>query len=795
MLHDANGVAVDARGDIFVAELYGLRIREVSNGIINTIAGGGSPYGDSGLSTNAQLYYPTGVTVGAGGNVLIADKFDQRIRNVFNRAITTVAGTGTAGFTYGSFSGDNGLATNAHLQEPSAVAVDKDGSIYVADSDNFRVRKISNGIITTAAGSGTDGNGFSGDGGPATSAQLNTANLGSIALDSAGNIYIADTNNQRIRKVSNGIITTVAGNGTSGVSGDNGPATSAQLNNPSGVAVHSVGNLYIADSYNQRVRKVSNGIITTVAGNGTSGNGGDNGPATGAQLYDPVGIAVDSAGNLFIADSINNRIRRVSNGIITTIAGSTGAVGFGGDNGPATSAQLYSPQGVAVDSSGNVYIADTYNNRIRLLTPSATVAPVLSSLSPNSTAAGSPAFILTVSGSGFLSNSAIIWNGSSLVTTYSSTNQLSASVSASLVAVAGSVVITVRNPDGTASNALTFNVSSSSLAILTQTPLPGGTVGTSYSQGLTATGGMTPYQGWVIATGSTLPPGISLTQGVLAGTGLLSGTPTSAGAFTFTLQVTDSGGAVATKLFSLTVTGGVLTLQASGVVNAASYIGGKVAPGEIVSIFGSFPGPSQIMGLQLSGQGYVSTNLSGEQVLFDGLPAPLVYALAGQVSAIVPYEVNGKGSTQVQISYQGQLSNSVSIPVSGVIPGVFTANSSGTGQGSIVNQDGTVNSPSNPAAIGSIVSVFATGEGQTNPTGIDGKVNSSPPPQPTTQPVTATVGNVSATVSYAGGTSGLVSGVLQVNIQLPQGVSGSAVPIAIAIGGITSQGNVTVAIH
>jgi len=209
--------------------------------------------------------------------------------------------------------------------------------------------------------------GLSGDYGPAASAEFNDP-VG-VAVDTAGNLYIADRGNNRIRKVSNGVITTVVGNGTQGLSGDNDPATSAELNYPLGVAVDSAGNLYIADQGNNRIRKVSNGVITTVAGNGTTvGSLGDNGPATSAQLYFPDSVAVDSAGNLYIADAGNNRIRKVSNGVITTVAGN-GMFGYSGDNGPAASAWLCWPQGVAVDSAGNVYIADQGNNCIRILTP------------------------------------------------------------------------------------------------------------------------------------------------------------------------------------------------------------------------------------------------------------------------------------------------------------------------------------------------------------------------------------------------------------------------------------------
>jgi len=222
------------------------------------------------------------------------------------------------------------------------------------------------GIITTVAGNGSMG--YSGDNGAATSASLNKPY--GVAVDSAGNIYIADLFNFVIRKVAagTGMITTVAGNGTSGYSGDNGAATSARLSGPTGVAVDSIGNMYIADSVSNRIRKVAagTGIITTVAGNGTSGYSGDNGAATSASLSYPNGVAVDSAGNIFIANMGNNRIRKVATGtgIITTVAGN-GTEGYSGDNSSATSTALNQPHGVAVDSAGNIYIADYGNNRIR----------------------------------------------------------------------------------------------------------------------------------------------------------------------------------------------------------------------------------------------------------------------------------------------------------------------------------------------------------------------------------------------------------------------------------------------
>jgi len=360
-----SGVAVDSVGNVYISDFGTGRIRKVSNGVITTVAGGGgggssgSSLGDNGPATSALLNGPVGVAVDSAGNLYIATA-DARIRKVTSGIITTLAGNGTPGFT-----GDNGPATSAQLNSPNGVAVDSAGNVYISDFGNNRIRKVTNGIITTVAGNGTPG--YSGDNGPATSAQLNSPN--GVAVDSAANVYTSDSGNSRIRKVAGGVITTVAGNGTAGFSGDNGPATGAELNEPVGVASDTSGNLYISDKNRYSdyglVRKVSNGIITTVAGNGTCCFSGDNGPATSAQIAVPYDVTVDSAGNLYIADGNNNRIRKVSNnGIITTVAGN-GTPGFSGDNGPATSAELNGPDGVAVDSAGNLYIADEGNYRIR----------------------------------------------------------------------------------------------------------------------------------------------------------------------------------------------------------------------------------------------------------------------------------------------------------------------------------------------------------------------------------------------------------------------------------------------
>jgi sugar lactone lactonase YvrE len=368
-LSSPSAVSIDASGDLFIADSLNGVIREVSaTGTITTVAGNGSISfgGDTGPAAAAELDSPSGVAADGSGNLFIADTLNHSIRRIdaVSGVITTVAGDGTAGY-----SGDGNPATSAELDSPAAVALDAAGDLFVADTGNCAIRLVAfGGKISTFAGDGTCG--WDGDGVPATNAGL--GNPQGLALDAAGDLFIADTDDNRIRRVdvSTHLITTVVGDGNAAYTGDGGPASAAEVNQPAGVLVDSNGDLYVVDTGNNVVRFVSaaSGNITTLVGNGTAGYSGDGGPAASAELSAPSSVALDSAGNLFIADTGNNIVRRVdaTSGNISTVAGDTN-FGFGGDGGAPTSATLADPAGVAFDAAGNLYVADSDNNRVRLV--------------------------------------------------------------------------------------------------------------------------------------------------------------------------------------------------------------------------------------------------------------------------------------------------------------------------------------------------------------------------------------------------------------------------------------------
>ncbi len=368
-LNNPTDIFFDNAWNLWIADYGNGRIREFgTDNITATVVGGGTTYTEGGFPLATALAGPHSVRVDTAGNIYIADLDDNRVRIVTQSTgrITTLAGTGPLGFT-----GDGGAANAAQINTPTSIAIDAAGNLTFVDLYNSRVRAVSSsGTINTVAGNGSTY--YSGDGGAAQNALMNGP--AAVAVSSSG-VYIADTSNQRIRQINlAGTISTIAGNGTSGFAGDNGPAASAQVSFPSALAVDASGFVYIADTGNQRVRKIVNGTITTIAGNGSSGYTGDGAAATSATLNSPSGLVVDGAGNVYISDYGNNAVRKVSAaGVITTVAGS-GSQGYSGDGFAATSAQLNGPLGLALDASGNLYIADSLNHVVRIVSPSGTIA-------------------------------------------------------------------------------------------------------------------------------------------------------------------------------------------------------------------------------------------------------------------------------------------------------------------------------------------------------------------------------------------------------------------------------------
>jgi uncharacterized protein (TIGR03437 family) len=401
-LNEPEGVAADTAGNVYIADTVNDRVRVVaSNGNISTVAGNGlsavygsiwdetgvsTTTGDNGPATSAAVVLPTDVAVDRSGNFYIADYGNARIRVVTKGIINTLAGRSD-----GIPITDGQEAISTRLSGPTGLAADAAGNVYFAEGSiatgsglgngDYRLWKITPaGILNLVAGNGLES--YAGDGGPAVLAQLNGP--ASIAIDPAGNLYLADSENHRIRRISaTGAISTIAGNGTPGFSGDSGQASNAALNGPLGVAVDAFGNVYIADTNNNRIRKVSsNGVISTIAGNGNASFYGDETPALQASIHAPQGLTVAPDGTVYIADTLNQRVRRIgTNGVIHTLAGN-GLAAFSGDGVDATRQSLNLPAAVALDGAGDVYIADCGNNRVRMVSPAGAITTVAGSGTP-----------------------------------------------------------------------------------------------------------------------------------------------------------------------------------------------------------------------------------------------------------------------------------------------------------------------------------------------------------------------------------------------------------------------------
>jgi len=746
--------------------------------LITTVAGGGSALGDNVPATSAQFSSTWGIAVDAAGALYIADLNETRIRKVSNGVITTVAGNGTQGP-----GGDNGPATSAQLWNPYGIALDRVGNLYIADSDNNRIRKVSNGVITTVAGTGVGG--FSGDNGPATSAQL--YNPYGVAVDAAGNLYIADSNNNRIRRVSNGVITSVAGGGSE--IGDGGPATSAQLG-PVGIAIDASGNLFVADRVSNRIRRISNGVITTVVGSGSHGFVGDNGLATSAQLNNPWGVAVDSAGNLYIADSGNGRIRKVSNGVITTVAG--GGSSFT-DGGPATSSEL-GPKGAAVDTSGNVFVADSDNARIReIVSSSQSTVGCQYAIDRSAQSFGT---------SGGSANVDVLTNTSTCPWLVSnSSNWITISSGASTTGSGLLTFAVAPNPNSGSRTGtiwvagLSFAVSQSgvtcSLAVSPRSVSVAAAGATGSSLTVTANApdcgwNATANASWILVSSGNNGTGsgpVTYTVGINTG-GLRTGTITVAGQRVFVNQV--AAGSSVSSLASI---------NTAGIVNAASF-SPPISSGGFVAIYGQNLADITTDWSSAITNGKLPTSLGGVQVSINGKNGFIYYVSPTQVNAVAQPDT-ATGPVEVDM-----ITNHGTVPaivnMVSISPGLFTFTLPAQGT---VYADALFNSDaayvaavgaipgvaSRPAQAGDYLLLFATGLGSTNPPYPVGQALTTAYPVPDLSQVSVLIAGQPATVLFAGMT---YPGLFQINIQVPNGIRAGDQPIVLRVAGQVSQSNV-----
>jgi uncharacterized protein (TIGR03437 family) len=823
------GLAVDRAGNIYVSDSQDHRIRKIdSSGVITTVAGDGHPgsRGDGGPATAAQLDAPYGLVLDGAGNLYVADLGNARVRVIaadgviravaagarFNQprnvavdrfgnlyisdfgdhrvyrvtragAVERVAGLGWPG-SIGD--GEVVVAEYAPLRAPADLAVDRNGTLYIADSGNGRVRKIERGLMSTVTvadielalptGLALDSNDnlYVADKAIASVVRLTPSadrvataeqlqEPRAIAFDRAGNLLIADLG--RVWELSKGgVLSTLAGGAGFRPLGDLGPPAAAHLEAPSGVAVGPDGALYIADRFHHRVRKVAGELIRTVAGAGTGGFSGDGGPAVEAELDQPAGLTLDSAGNLFVAEAGGSRIRRIDgSGLVTRVAGlaGAGASGYSGDGTPAVAARLNYPEGVAVDGAGNLYIGDTFNDVIRGVLPDGRIATLAGR--------GVPGY----AGDGGLAAWALFHRPAG-------------------VSVDGAGNLYVADSRNNAIRRIGADGRVSTL--LGQLNGPSKAVAD-------AAGNL-----YVADTGNHRVLKISKDGGAatIAGAGAPGyggdGGPALEAQLNEPADVAvDASGNVyiadrANNLIRRLTPGSVEPppVELANLVNGASMLGGPLAPGEIVTIFGTGLGPESAAGARLDEAGLIETALGGGQVLFDGVPAPLLYVQAMQINLQVPYEAAGRGTTEIEVRFGGQLSARLLAAVTEAAPAIFTL-AGGRGQAAALNESGALNSAAAPARRGSIVVLYATGEGQTNPGGVTGKPASAPYPAPVLA-VSLAIGGQPAEILYAGSAPGY-AGLMQVNARVPERVEAGPQPVELTVGEAKSQPGVTVAVE
>jgi len=810
LLNHPYGLALDSSGNLYIADFGNWRVRRVSlDGVIRTVAGGGStlPTPEGGDAIQAQLRQPRNVVLDSNGNLYISDFMDHCVYKVTPEGvILRFAGTGTPGA-----GGDGGPAASAQLYSPAGLAVDRAGALYIADTVNLRIRKVSGGLISTVpnatgfsalptglavdsagdlyvavsgtrqilkltlgglrAFAGTGTLGYSGDGGPATSARLTDPQ--DLAFDGAGYLYIADA--RRVRKIAgSGLISTVAGDGNFRLPGDGGLATAAHLTGPAGLALDASGNLYLTDG--RRVRKLSKaGLISTVAGTETGGTSADGGPATAASLSSPAGLASDASGNLWIADSSENRVRKVSAaGVINTVAGG-GRSSALEDGVPATSVSLISPKGVALDKDGNLYVADTGNHLVRKVT-GGLVFTVAGKRVRGRGGDGGPAISAQLDAP---TGVCIDSQGNLYIADTDNHSIRKVTPLGVITTVAGGGFGGDGGPATSARLA-----SPSRLTIDSAGNLYIADTGNNRIRKVTLDGVISTIAGNGTA-GYDGDGGLALSAQLNSPTDVAVDTSGN-------IYVADFGNDRIRKLTPVSVVIPPAPVEALNLVSAASLVASPVAPGQIATIYGAGLGPPISAGPKLKASGLLDTLVADTQVLFNGKAAPLLYVQDYQINFQVPYSMAGQGAIEVEVRYGGVVKVRGTVPVVDAAPAFFTTGG-GTGQAAALNEDGSLNSLFNPAPPGSLVTLYATGEGQTDPPGTDGKLSVAPFARPLL-PLLLRIGGLRAEIQFAGSAPGLV-GLLQINARVPDYIPSGNQALELTVGIAKSWPGVTIAIQ
>jgi uncharacterized protein (TIGR03437 family) len=868
---------------------------------VETVAGS-SLIGDGGPALSAQFSNIQGIALDRLGNLYLSDADHHRVRKVSGGTVTTIAGTGVAGFT-----GDGKAAVNAQLNFPYGLAADSAGNVYVADLGNQRVRRIgTDGVIATIAGTGKKVSS------PDGAAPLDTSLLSprNVAVDAAGNLYIAEFEGHRVRKLTpGGKLTTVAGTGVAGWSGDGNRATAAQINYPAGMAFDRAGALYFADSGNHMVRKLYAdgtigslgtafggnpglgmstpvaiavdqagtlyvggpaafvvraftatgkwitytgigdsvndmaadpngnlfiadgphlrrldplGTFVTVAGDGYLHSVGDGEPATMAELYLPSALALDSAGNLFIADSGTERVRQVTrDGTITTLAGTGTAAEGAADGSPAGSVALNTPMGVAMDSTGNVLVADTYNHRILLVTLARAIRVVAGTGTSGASPEGTWPLLAQLRAPRAVCAD---YTGNLYVVDTSNHRVLRLAPGGTLQTAAGNGSEGNAGDGGAArfaqldtpsacaidsagnlfiADTANHTIRKVNAAGIISTVAGTGVAGTSWEEAVATEANLYAPRGlavddmgdiFIADTGNhrirqVTPDGRIHT---IAGTGVAGfsgdGDPAAGellngpqGLFldgAGDLYFADTGNNRIRRLVpDLVAPDPVIQLPAiTTVVNAISLRQGAVAPGEIAAIFGTGLGPDTAVTGVLNADGVLPGTLGGVEVRFEGALAPIFYAQSGQLNVQVPYTVAATETASVEVRYQEKVVGTASVPIAPSAPAMLTL---------ATNPDGSPNAESAPAPRSTWMTFYATGEGLTDGPNIAGTPAHAPYPHPLLA-ISLTIAGLDAEILYAGSAPDLI-GVMQINARVPGGfVPPGQAAVALTMGTATA---------